>query len=69
MNKLKEMRLGNRYKLKDIAEVTGVSFQAVQQWETGETMPSVNSLVKLAKFYNCTVDELITDPKEGSDGE
>lgn len=62
MSKLKEKRTENGYKLKDIAEVTGVSFQAVQQWETGETMPSVTSLVKLAKFYGCTVDELLEDP-------
>ena len=69
MNKLKEKRIENRFKLKDIAEVTGVSFQAVQQWETGETLPSINSLIKLAKFYGCTVDELLTDPREKLEAE
>lgn len=63
MNKLKEKRIENRYKLKDIAEVAGVSFQAVQQWETGETMPSVGSLVKLSRFYGCTIEDLL-DPEE-----
>lgn len=61
MNKLKEIRTEKRYKLKDIAEVTGVSVQAVHQWENGETLPPVDKLVKIARFYGCTVDELVED--------
>ncbi len=59
MTKLKAFRLENRYKLKDIAEVSGVSVQAVAQWESGETKPSIDKLVSIARFYSCTVDELI----------
>ena len=66
MSNLKGIRLENRYKLKDIAEVAGVSIQAVHQWETGETLPPIDKLVKVARFYGVTVDELI---REDSDGE
>ena len=59
MTKLKAYRIDNRYKLKDIAEVAGVSVQAVQQWESGETKPSVDKLLLVARFYGVTVDELI----------
>lgn len=64
MSKLREIRLEKRYKLKDIAEVAGVSIQAVHQWESGETMPPVDKLVKVARFYGVTVDELIAEPLE-----
>ena len=56
---LKNLRIENRYKLKDIAEVTGVSVQAVHQWESGETTPDIEKIVKIAKFYGVTIDELI----------
>lgn len=66
MTKLKEVRLENRYKLKDIAEVAGVSIQAVHQWETGETQPPIDKLVKVARFYGVTVDYLLKEPAEES---
>ena len=59
MTKIKAYRIENRYKLRDIAEATGVSVQAVQQWETGETKPTLDKLILLAQFHGCTVDELI----------
>lgn len=64
MTKLKEIRLENRYKLKDIAEVAGVSIQAVHQWESGETLPPVDKLMKVARFYGITVDDLLQEPLE-----
>jgi len=66
MSKLKKIRLEKRYKLKDIAEVAGVSIQAVHQWESGETQPPVDKLVKVARFYGVTVDALIGEPLEES---
>lgn len=64
MTRMKQIRLEKRYKLKDIAEVAGVSVQAVHQWESGETQTPVDKLVKVARFYGVTVDELIGEPLE-----
>lgn len=64
MLKLKYYRIANRYKLKDIAKLTGVSIQAVHQWENGETNPPIDKLVKIARFYGVTVDDLIGDVEE-----
>ncbi len=47
---------------KTVAEVMkhmGVSDAAVYQWETRETTPRPDKLVKLAEFYGVTVDELL----------
>ena len=64
MTKLKAYRIANRYKLKDIAQVAGVSVQAVHQWESGETNPSIDKLALVAKFYGVNIDELIAEPLE-----
>lgn len=66
MTMLRKIRTENRYKLKDIAEVAGVSIQAVHQWENGETKPPIDKLVKVARFYGVTVDELLADPEEAA---
>lgn len=49
---------------KSVAQVMerfGVTDSAVYQWETGETMPKGSRLLELAKFYGCTVDELLEE--------
>lgn len=43
----------------EVKEYMGVTDAAVYQWETGETTPRPDKLVKLAEFYGCTVDELL----------
>lgn len=42
-----------------VAEKVGVDQSAVCLWETGKTAPRAAVLVKLAKLYGCTVDELL----------
>ena len=42
-----------------VAESMGVSRQAVSKWENGTTDPSTSNLLKLAKLYGITPEELI----------
>lgn len=42
-----------------VANSLNVTFQAVSKWETGATIPNVESLVELAQLLNVTVDELL----------
>lgn len=44
---------------KEVAELLEITDAAVNQWETGKTMPSTKRLAELAKLYGCTVDELL----------
>jgi transcriptional regulator with XRE-family HTH domain len=39
----------------------GVTDAAVYMWETGVTRPRTSILVKLARLYHCSVDELLID--------
>ena len=42
-----------------VAESLGVSRQAVSKWENGIADPSTSNLLKLAKLYGVTAEELI----------
>ena len=42
-----------------VAESLGVSRQAVSKWENGTADPSTSNLLKLAKLYEITPEELI----------
>ena len=42
-----------------VAESMGVSRQAVSKWENGTADPSTSNLLKLAKLYEITPEELI----------
>lgn len=42
-----------------VADAMGVSRQAVSKWENGTADPSTSNLLKLAKLYGITAEELI----------
>ena len=42
-----------------VAESLGVSRQAVSKWENGTADPSTSNLLKLAKLYGITAEELL----------
>ncbi len=41
------------------ADRLNISRQAVQKWESGESMPTSNRLVEIANFFNVTIDFLL----------
>lgn len=43
-----------------VAELVGVSRQAVTKWENGQSAPSTDNLFKLAEIFDTTVDFLIS---------
>ena len=47
--------------VKEVANYLGVSEAAVYQYDSGIYTPRPDKLVKLAKFYGCTVDELLSE--------
>ena len=49
-----------------LAEMLGVSPQAVSKWENDQTCPDIASLPKLAKILGVTVDELLSGREENA---
>lgn len=42
-----------------LADAMGVSFQAVSNWERGQSMPDISKLPELATLFSTTIDELL----------
>lgn len=38
---------------------TGISWNTLHGWLTGKSLPSIENLKKLAKFFNCSVDYVL----------
>ena len=49
----------------DLANLVGVTRQAVQKWEAGTSRPDMDNLVSLAEYFNVSLDYLVTG-KEAS---
>ena len=45
----------------DVAIYLNISRQSVSKWETGQSIPSIDDLVKLSNLYNISVDSLINN--------
>ena len=59
ISRLNEFREVRDFKQCDIAKVLGTTQQQYSKYELGIQLISVERLVKLAKFYNTSVDYLI----------
>ncbi len=46
----------------ELAEILKYSDKSVSKWETGETLPSIETLVHLSDFYGVPVDDLLRKP-------
>lgn len=56
---LKRIRRQNKYSQEKLAELLGISRQAVSKWETGAANPDTNNLMKLSKIYGIAIETLI----------
>ena len=58
--KLQQLRTKNGLTQEQLAEKVYVSRVAVSKWESGRGYPNLDSLRKLAKVFNLTIDELLS---------
>jgi transcriptional regulator with XRE-family HTH domain len=47
----------------ELADKLNISFQAVSNWERGNTMPDISKLPELADIFNVQIDELLGNSK------
>lgn len=64
--KLTALRAEHKLSQGDLAERLDVSRQSVSKWETGQSVPELDKIVKLADLFNITVDELVRDSEAPS---
>lgn len=58
-NNLKSLREDNDIKQRQIAEILNVSQNTYSQYETGVIPLTAETLIKLADYYNVSVDYLL----------
>ena len=58
-NNLKNIRIDNDIKQKDIAKILNVSQNTYSQYETGIIALTADVLIKLSDYYNVSVDYLL----------
>lgn len=56
--KIKKLRKAKNISQESLANVLGVTFQAVSKWETGTTAPDVSLIPPLANYFGVSIDEL-----------
>ena len=57
--KLTSLRIENGFSQQELAERLNVTRQAISMWESGATIPSIDSLILLSKLYGVSVDEVL----------
>lgn len=62
--KLRTLRENNGFKQMEIAKILNCSRSTYTYYETGKTTPSISVLKLLAKIYNVSLMELLTDESE-----
>ncbi len=56
---IKELRKTKKMTQRDLADRFNVSNVTVSRWETGTQTPSLETVLLLAKFFGCTIDDLV----------
>ena len=58
--KIKQLRKERGYSQEKLAELLGVSRQAVTKWENDTGIPDIENLITLSKVFEISVDELLS---------
>lgn len=62
--RLRQIRKGKKLTLKELSQLAEISVPYLSDMERGVVNPSIDTLQKVAKAYNMTVKDLITDVDE-----
>lgn len=57
--RLQELRKNAGYSQEQVAEMLGLSRQAVSKWESGQGKPEIDNIVKLMEIYNVSADYIL----------
>lgn len=58
---LKEKRKEYQLTQEQVAEKIFVSRKTISNWETGKTIPDIDSVIRLANLFNLSLDNLLLE--------
>ncbi|MEG1482869.1 MAG: helix-turn-helix transcriptional regulator [Cetobacterium sp.] len=56
---IKKLRKNKRLTQQDVSDGTGIARSTLSFYESGSSEPDLYNLIKLATFYQCSIDELV----------
>lgn len=60
MNRIKLLRTSRDMKQSELAKDLGIGASTLSYWERGDFQPDNDSLIKLADYFNVTIDYLLS---------
>lgn len=58
-DRISELRRGRELSQEELAEMTGVSRQAVSKWESEQSIPEMDKIITLSEIFGVTTDYLL----------
>ncbi|MGM9986090.1 MAG: helix-turn-helix domain-containing protein [Bacillaceae bacterium] len=66
-DKLQTLRKEKGLSQEQLAEILDVSRQAVSKWESGQTYPEIDKLIKISDLFQISLDELLKEKSTPSE--
>lgn len=63
-SRIAALRRGKAMKQEELAQMLGITAQAVSKWENDQTCPDISLLPKLAEILDVSIDELVSGKHE-----
>ena len=63
-DKIIELRKKNGWSQEDLAEKLEVSRQSISKWESAQSIPDMNKILKLSEVFSVSTDYLLKDEIE-----
>ena len=60
-DKLIDLRKKNGWSQEDLADKLGVSRQSISKWESAQSVPDMNRILKLSEIFGVSTDYLLKD--------
>lgn len=67
MTKLKELRKEHNLSMKELGKILGLSESTISLYEAGKREPDIKTLIKIADYFNVSVDVLLSRDETNKD--
>ena len=64
MNRIRDLREDRDLRQSDLAELIGIDQRTISNYETGKSKPDSDALIRLADFFNVSIDYLVGRVKQ-----
>lgn len=68
-SKCAKLRKENNYTQEQLAEILGVSRQAISKWESDAAYPETDKLIRMSEIFDCSLDYLLKNEIEADSRE